>query len=87
MGNSLRDLIQAFQAENDNIRYNQSIVYYQAGWSNYYPPTIIVYVQMPFGNSSIIRLRLADIMLLKAEALAWKGGASNLSAAADIVTK
>jgi len=81
-----RDLIQAFQSENDNIRYNQSIVYYQAGWSNYYPADNYPFMyKCRSANSSIIRLRLADILLLKAEALAWKGGASNLSAAADIV--
>jgi hypothetical protein len=36
-------------------------------------------------NSSIIKLRLADILLLKAEALVKKGGSANLGAAADIV--
>lgn len=81
-----RDLINAFQAENDNIRYSESIVFYQAGWSNYYPADNYAFMyKCRSANNSIIRLRLADILLLKAEALSWKGGAANLSAAADIV--
>ncbi len=81
-----RDLVQAFQSEKDNIRFNQSIVFYQAGWSNYYPADNYAFMyKCRSANSSIIRLRLADILLLKAEALSWKGGANNLNTAADIV--
>ncbi|TCO09707.1 RagB/SusD family nutrient uptake outer membrane protein [Natronoflexus pectinivorans] len=78
-----RDLISAFQAEGDDIRYSESIVYYEAGWSNYYPADNYPFMfKMRSANNSIIRLRLADIMLLKAEALAWTG---DLNGAADIV--
>lgn len=81
-----RDLINAFQAENDNIRLGQSVVFYQAGWSNYYPANNYAFMyKLRSANSSIIRLRLADIMLLKAEALVRKGGAANLTDAANIV--
>lgn len=82
-----RDLVNAFQAENDNIRLNQSIVFFQTtGWSNYYPSDNYAFMyKCRSANSSIIRLRLADILLLKAEALAWRGGANDLSAAAQIV--
>jgi hypothetical protein len=80
-----RDLIDAFNTENDEIRKNQSIVYYSCGWSNYYPGN-----EYPFmykcrsGTSSIIKLRLADILLLIAEALVYKG---DLSGATSIVNQ
>jgi hypothetical protein len=34
-----RDLIKDFTDEGDNIRLNQSVVYYECTWSNYYPST------------------------------------------------
>lgn len=78
-----RDLISAFEAEGDDIRMNQSIVYYEAGWSLYYPSDHYPFMyKMRSGNNSIIKLRLADIMLLKAEALVWNG---ELDAASTIV--
>lgn len=82
-----RDLINAFQAEKDNIRLNQSVVFYQTtGWNNYYPSDNYAFMyKCRSANSSIIRLRLADILLLKAEALAWRDGANDLTAAAQIV--
>jgi len=81
-----RDLIAAFQSEGDTIRMNQSIVYYAAGWSNYYPSSHYPFMyKMRSSLHSIIKMRLADILLLKAEALANIDGASNLSLAAAIV--
>lgn len=78
-----RDLIAAFEDENDDIRMGQSIVYYDCNWSLYYPSDNYPFMyKIRSGNNSIIKLRLADIMLLKAEALAWRG---ELNAAADIV--
>ncbi|WP_462318468.1 RagB/SusD family nutrient uptake outer membrane protein [Marinilabilia sp.] len=80
-----RDLIGDFQSEGDDVRFNQSVVYYQPGWSNYYPSDHYPFMyKIRSSNNSIIKLRLADILLLKAEALAWKG---NLSEAADIVNQ
>ena len=83
-----RDLIAAFTAENDNIRKNESIVYYQASWSNYYPSSSYPFMyKMRSAVHSIIKMRFADILLLKAEALANLDGASNLEAAETIVNQ
>lgn len=81
-----RDLIAAYEAEGDEIRKNQSIVFYETTWANYYPSDNYAFMyKLRSANSSIIKLRLADILLLKAEALVKKGGAANLTAAAEIV--
>lgn len=81
-----RDLIAAYDAEGDVVRKNQSIVFYQTTWANYYPKENYAFMyKLRSANSSIIKLRLADILLLKAEALVKKGGAANLTEAADIV--
>ncbi|HET7732619.1 MAG TPA: RagB/SusD family nutrient uptake outer membrane protein, partial [Paludibacter sp.] len=83
-----RDLIADFQAENDNVRLNQSVVYYETTWSNYYPAANYPFMYKCRSNvSSIIKIRYADILLLKAEALANLGGASNLADAAVIVNQ
>jgi len=83
-----RDLIAAFDAENDNIRKNESIVYYEAGWSNYYPSNHYPFMyKMRSAAHSIIKIRFADILLLKAEALANLDGAANLEAAEAIVNQ
>lgn len=82
-----RDLIQAYQNEGDNIRMNQSIVYYTTTWSNYYPSSNYPFMfKLRSGMSSIIKIRYADILLLKAEALIMQSS-PNLSAAADIIDK
>lgn len=83
-----RDLIAAFTAENDNIRMNESIVYYSAGWSNYYPSSHYPFMyKMRSAANSIIKIRMADILLLKAEALANLDGATNLQDAETIVNQ
>lgn len=83
-----RDLIDAFTSENDNIRKNESIVYYQASWSNYYPSNNYPFMyKMRSAVHSIIKMRFADILLLKAEALANLDGAANLEAAEAIVNQ
>lgn len=80
-----RDLISAFNEEGDDIRKDQSIVYYEPSWSLYYPSDNYPFMyKMRSSNNSIIKLRLADIMLLKAEALAWNGEPES---AATIVDK
>lgn len=82
-----RDLIQTYQNEGDNIRMNQSIVYYTTTWSNYYPSSNYPFMfKLRSGMSSVIKLRYADILLLKAEALIMQSS-PNLSAAADIIDK
>lgn len=78
-----RDLIAAFDKEGDAIRRDQTIVYYDCSWSNYYPATHYPFMyKCRSAYNSIIKLRGADIQLLKAEALAHKGdlaGAANLT--------
>lgn len=83
-----RDLIAAFTSENDNIRKSESIVYYKASWSNYYPSSNYPFMyKMRSAVNSIIKIRFADILLLKAEALANLDGAANLDAAETIVNQ
>ncbi|RKO71341.1 RagB/SusD family nutrient uptake outer membrane protein [Sphingobacterium puteale] len=81
-----RDLIQAYTNEADQIRMEQAIVYYTTTWSNYYPSNHYPFMfKLRSGMSSIVKLRYADILLLKAEAMIQLG--SNLSGAADIIDK
>lgn len=83
-----RDLINAFEKEGDNERLNQSVVYYATTWSNYYPSNKYAFMfKLRSEVNSIIKIRLADILLLKAEALANLGGAANLQQAAAIVNQ
>lgn len=78
-----RDLIRAFQNEGDTKRFNESVVYYACTWSNYYPADNYPFMyKCRSANSSIIKYRYADILLLKAEALIMNG---NLAAAASII--
>lgn len=83
-----RDLISAFDTEGDEVRKNQSIVYYETTWSNYYPSNEYAFMyKCRSAVSSIIKIRYADILLLRAEALANLGGAENLSEAAGLVNQ
>lgn len=83
-----RDLIRAYDAEGDLERLNQSVVYYTTTWSNYYPSNKYAFMfKMRSEVNSIIKIRLADILLLKAEALANLGGAANLQEATGIVNQ
>jgi len=82
-----RDLIQAFTSEEDQIRYTESIVYYAAGWSNYYPASNYPFMyKTRSAYSNIIKYRYADLLLLKAEALIM-GNSPNLTAAAEIIDR
>lgn len=81
-----RDLIRAYQAAGDEVRFNESIVYYETTWSNYYPTSDYPFMyKLRSAFNSIIRLRYADILLLKAEALIM--GGSDLEAAAEIIDR
>jgi len=83
-----RDLVNAFTAANDNIRKNQTIVYYPCTWSNYYPSSNYAFgYKIRSATSSIIKFRLADILLLKAEALANLGSPANMTEAATVVNQ
>lgn len=82
-----RDLISLFQTEGDEIRFKESVVYYKTTWSNYYPSDNYPFMyKMRSGVNSIIKLRYADLLLLKAEALIMKDS-PNLNEAADIINK
>lgn len=80
-----RDLIAAYEAEGDTERANASIVYDEAGWSNYYPQDEYAFMhKCPTNASSIIMMRLGEIYLLHAEALAMQG---DLAGATEYVNK
>lgn len=82
-----RDLIKLYETEGDVERYKESVVYYACTWNYYYPADNYAFMyKCRSSNSSIIRLRYADILLLKAEALIMKDS-PNLSGAADIIDK
>ena len=82
-----RDLIAAFDSEGDTKRKNESIVYYDCAWSNYYPADNYPFMyKCRSAFSSIIKFRFADVLLLKAEALIM-GEAMDLGAAADIIDR
>ncbi|MDR1557638.1 MAG: RagB/SusD family nutrient uptake outer membrane protein [Tannerellaceae bacterium] len=80
-----RDLINAYEQEGDTTRLNQTVVYYACGWSYYYPAEHYAFLyKYRSSSSSFIKLRLADVILLKAEALAYT---NDLSAAAALVNQ
>src|SRR5699024_5308441 len=82
-----RDLISLFQTEGDEIRFKESVVYYKTTWSNYYPSDNYPFMyKLRSGVNSIIKLRYADLLLLKAEALIMKDS-PNLNEAAEIINK
>ena len=80
-----RDLIAAYDAEKDTERKNACIVYDEAIWSNYYPGDAYAFMhKVPTNASSIILMRLGEIYLLHAEALAMQG---NFAEATKYVNK
>ena len=82
-----RDLISAFKQEGDEVRFKESIVYYDCNWSNYYPSDNYPFMyKCRSANSSIIKYRYADVLLLKAEALIMQD-TPDLEGAADIIDK
>ena len=69
-----RDLINAFKSENDEIRMNASIIWANPSWSIHYPSSDYPFMYKTRSNlNSVIKIRLADILLLKAEAYADLG--------------
>ncbi|MEA5081726.1 MAG: RagB/SusD family nutrient uptake outer membrane protein [Dysgonamonadaceae bacterium] len=69
-----RDLIAAFQEENDEVRMNASIIWGNPSWSIHYPSSHYPFMYKTRSNlNSVIKLRLADILLLKAEAYVETG--------------
>lgn len=82
-----RDLIAAFDKAGDTKRKEQTVVYYECGWSNYYPSDNYAFMyKVRSGYSNVFFLRYDDLLLLKAEALI-NGENPDLQGAADIIDK
>lgn len=80
-----RDLIAAYDAEGDTERKNACIVFDAASWSNYYPGNEYAFMhKCPTNASSTILMRLGEIYLLHAEALAMT---NDLEGATDYVNR
>ena len=81
-----RDLIKDFESENDTTRLNQTLVYYACKWSNYYPASKYPFMyKCRSGYNNQYKLRLADIILLEAEAYAYKGDNTNSAALVNLI--
>lgn len=81
-----RDLIAAFDAEGDTERKNQTIVYYSCTWSNYYPAGNYAFMyKLRSGYNNEYVARLADIILLEAEAYAAKGDIAHAASLVNMV--
>lgn len=73
-----RDLINAFEKEGDVVRRDQTITWDACNWSNYYPSNHYAFMyKCRSAYNSIIKLRGADLMLLKAEAYAHRDQLGN----------
>lgn len=80
-----RDLLSAFDKVGDTQRKEQTVVYYECGWSNYYPSDNYAFMyKVRSGYSNVFFLRYDDLLLLKAEALLSQG---DLTGAATIIDK
>ena len=80
-----RDLLAAFDKVGDTKRKEQTVVYYECSWSNYYPSDNYPFMyKVRSGYSNVFFLRYDDLLLLKAEALIL-GETPDLQAAADII--
>lgn len=80
-----RDLLSAFDKLGDTARKEQTVVYYECNWSNYYPSDNYAFMyKVRSGYSNIFFLRYDDLLLLKAEALLATG---DLTGAADIIDR
>ncbi|MDR1406008.1 MAG: RagB/SusD family nutrient uptake outer membrane protein, partial [Prevotellaceae bacterium] len=80
-----RDLLKAFQDAGDAKRLNETIVWYDCGWSIYYPANNYPFMyKYRSGFSNMIKYRYADLLLLKAEALIMK---DDFAGAAAIINR
>ncbi len=69
-----RDIIAAFDEAGDTERKNACIIFDSCIWSNYYPSKNYAFMhKAPTNANSIIMMRLGEIYLLHAEALAKTG--------------
>lgn len=82
-----RDLLSAFDKVGDIKRKEQTVVYYDCTWSNYYPADNYAFMyKVRSGYSNVFFLRFDDLLLLKAEAKI-NGPAVDLAGAADIIDR
>lgn len=80
-----RDLLSAFDRLGDTKRKEQTVVYYECNWSNYYPAENYAFMyKVRSGYSNVFFLRYDDLLLLKAEALIL-GETPDLTGAAAII--
>ncbi|MDR1203268.1 MAG: RagB/SusD family nutrient uptake outer membrane protein [Tannerellaceae bacterium] len=70
-----RDIVNEYNSEGVDKRYEQAIVWRASGgWTNHYPSNNYAFMfKCRSSHSSIIKIRYADILLLKAESLISKG--------------
>ena len=81
-----RDLIEAYKAEGDTERMNTSIIIDQCAWQNYYPGDEYAFNhKVPTNVSSIIVMRLGEIKLLHAEALACLGDLAGATKLVNVI--
>jgi hypothetical protein len=81
-----RNLVAAFEAEGDTERMNETIIWDQCGWSNYYEGSRYAFMyKIRCNASSIILMRLAEIYLLHAEALTHLNNLADAKGYVDIV--
>lgn len=74
-----RDLINAFTKAGDTKRLNETVVYYSCTWSNYYPASNYPFMyKLRSGYNNEYKLRLADIILMEAEAYAHQGNSTEV---------
>ena len=72
-----RDLIRDYEQEGDDVRFAETVVYYECTWSNYYPASHYPFMyKLRSGYNNYYKLRLADIILMEAEACAHLGQAA-----------
>ena len=80
------DLVNTFLAENDMVRFNASITFVNYGWPDKYwtdpthYPILSKYTDPNNGLNNMYMIRLADILLLRAEAYNAKGDIANAAA-------
>jgi hypothetical protein len=83
-----RDLVRAFHSESGDRRYAESVVFYPCGWNIYYPADSYAFMyKCRSAYNSIIKMRYADILLLKAEALIAKNDFSGAAALVNLTRR
>lgn len=85
------DLVNVFRAEGDSIRLHASIAFVNYGWPDKYwtdannYPVLSKYTDPNNGLNNMYMIRLADILLLRAEAYNAKGDIANAAAMVNLV--